>query len=186
MKAQQERDMSFERPTPDQPPANWKIEKTVFESHIEIRITPEGGESASEKIHVTQVRKLALGVLAQLGITQRTDEIALIVNEFTANCIEHGDGIREVDLDLLQSEVLRVRTVNGVREGGARLVPEQRRGELINTQGNDEAEGGRGIMLAHALADAWGQSMVGDTVVTYADFHIQPSGDHPAPPSKAA
>lgn len=177
--------MSSERLSADQSPASWKIEKTVSENHIEIRITPEDGQPASETLHVMQVRKLALGVLEQLGITRRVDEIALIVTEFAANCVEHGDGIREVDL-ALQAETLRVQTVNGVRPEGARLVPEQRRGELANDLSDDEAEDGRGMMLAEALADAWDQSVQGEAVVTYADFRVGGSDTPPMPPSKAA
>ena len=178
--------MPSERLPTDQPYAGWKIEKTVSDHHIEIRITPENGQNANEAEHVAQVRKLTLSVLAQLGITRRLDEIALIVDEFAANCVEHGDGIHEVDLDL-QPDVLRVQTVNGIRRDDVRLVSEDQRGELISDLGNDEAEDGRGMLLTEALADAWEQTVRDDdTVVTYADFRQVGSDDNPFPPSKAA
>jgi anti-sigma regulatory factor (Ser/Thr protein kinase) len=177
--------MPSERLSADKSPATqWKIEKIISDHHIAIHITPEDGYNANETVDVARIRKLALGVLLEVGITRRLDEIALIVDEFATNCVEHGDGIREVDFDI-QADDLRVRTVNRIRPEGARLVSEEQRGKLVNELGNDEAEDGRGMMLTEALADEWNQFPEGDTIVTYADF-CDVRTDDTLPPSKAA
>lgn len=165
--------------------AQWKIEKIISDHHIEIHITPETGYNANEVVDVSRVRKLALGVLSELGVTRRLDEIALVVDEFATNCVEHGDGIREVGL-AIHSKDLRVRTVNRVRPEDVRLVTAEQRGQLVNELSNEEAEDGRGMMLTEALADEWNQFPEGDTVVTYADFCDVRSDDNPPPFAKAA
>lgn len=178
--------MPSERLSADKSTATqWKIEKIVSDHHIEIHITPERGYNANEAVDVSRIRKLALGVLSDLGVTRRLDEIALVVDEFATNCVEHGDGIREVGFDI-QAEDLRVRTVNRVRSEEVRLVTAEQRGTLVNELSNEEAEDGRGMMLTEALADEWNQFPEGDTVVTYADFCDVRSDDGPLPPLKAA
>ncbi len=177
--------MSSERLSADKSSATqWKIEKIVSDHHIEIRIIPESGYNANETVDVANVRKLALGVLMQMGVTRRLDEIALVMDEFATNCVEHGDGIQELGLGI-QSEDLRVRTVNRIRPEGVRLVSDEQRGQLVNELGNDEAEDGRGMMLTEALADEWNQFPEGDTVVTYADFCDVRSDDEALPPKAA-
>jgi anti-sigma regulatory factor (Ser/Thr protein kinase) len=186
LKVQQELLMSSERLSADKSSATqWKIEKIISDHHIEIRIIPESGYNANEAVDVASVRKLALSVLKQMGVTRRLDEIALVVDEFATNCVEHGDGIQEVDLGI-QAEDLRVRTVNRIRPEGARLVSSEQRGQLVNELANDEAEDGRGMMLTEALADEWNQFPEGDTIITYADFCDVRPDDDALPSSKAA
>ena len=178
--------MPSERLSADKPATTeWKIEKIVSDHHIEIHITPENGYNANEAVDVARVRKLALGVLSEVGVVRRLDEIALVVDEFATNCVEHGDGIREVGFDI-QAQDLRVRTVNHVRPEDVRLVTAEQRGKLVNELDNDEAEDGRGMMLTEALADEWNQFPEGNTIVTYADFCDVRTDDDPHPFTTAA
>ena len=172
--------------TAEESPNPWRVEQIFVDVNgVRVRLTPEGDMHATEVVHAVQARKMAMEVLRSLGFTQRLEDIELILGEFTTNCIEHGDEIKEVDIDY-DPDVLQIQTVNGVLVDTV-LPSEERRGKLATDSADDEAEDGRGLMLTEMLADEWRQSIEGDRVVTYARFgHIHRSNDTPLPPSQAA
>lgn len=108
--------IEFRRPTTDDVPNAWHVEKKIDESGIYVRITPESGVRTNEIVHATQVRKMAMGILRSLGFEQRMDEVELILGEFATNDVEHGGGIDEVGI-VYRPETLEVKTVNQLPPG---------------------------------------------------------------------
>lgn len=80
--------MSTESLNPES--SSWRIEEEECEGlAVKARIVPDDEMHATELIHAAQVRKLTMNILNLLGFnqTERLRDIALVLSEFTANCI---------------------------------------------------------------------------------------------------
>ena len=124
----------------------------------EIDIRPTG---ATEELHgtayrlwprhrasVPRVRQELVAVLNACGYGQLAYTAALLATELVTNAVVHGRAApgREVGVRyVLGPGVLRVEVSDG---GGAMPVRQ--------TGVDPEADGGRGLLLVEALADAWG------------------------------
>jgi anti-sigma regulatory factor (Ser/Thr protein kinase) len=114
--------------------------------------TPSTGARA-----VTDARRFATTTLARWGVSDRTDDIAMVVSELVTNAFRHAlsapsaafassvAGRRRVRLGLLHTGSLMLCAVADPSD----QLPVQR-------QPDELAETGRGLYVVEALADQWG------------------------------
>lgn len=121
---------------------------------------PADGITASDLIKPGQIRRIGVAHLRLWGLSGLADSAALLLTELATNAFQHGAGSL-VEATLRRTpRHLHIQVTDRVDEetpSDRHQVPHVRPGGLLD-------EGGRGLMLVDALADAWGISPDGVTV----------------------
>ena len=129
-------------------------------------------ETAADAHAVGRLRRQAVKTLADWGVTERAELVALIVSELLTNALLHGrTPILSVELAIADGW-LRI-AVDDLNPDPPHPVP-------ADTSG----EGGRGMVLVAALADAWGfRAHAGGKTVS-AELDLCTSPDRPLLPTR--
>ena len=139
-------------------PSPWTLSTQRLENNMGIEVRFNSDDRATEELHVHQVRVLADRVLGYLGVNpDMRDGASLIISEFGANAVEHGEGLRDLYLvwnppTKNVAETLDITVINPTEvteEAPGMANP----GGLVAKDPNHESEGGRGMWLAYALTD---------------------------------
>ncbi|MGH4028788.1 ATP-binding protein [Actinomycetota bacterium Odt1-20B] len=107
---------------------------------------------------VGQARRIVAAHLRLWGLDELTDAVSLCLSEMITNVREHAES--DDCVLLLQNSSLGVRVV--VSDDSAEL-PVVREPESL-------VEGGRGLLLLSAIADAWGATPTGEGKDVWAEF----------------
>ncbi len=98
---------------------------------------------ASVPRSVAQIRRFAVAKCVESGYGGACDTMALLVSEVATNALVHGAG--------------EVRVAVSEGDGALRVeVADDGPGRPVLQEFGPDAEGGRGMALVAALADAWG------------------------------
>jgi len=139
-------------------PSPWTLSTQRLEDDMGIEIRFNSDDRATEELHVHQVRVLAEKVLGYLGVNPRMQEGAsLIISEFGANAVEHGEGLRDLYLVWNPPTDERVETLDITVINPTEVTEDApgmaNPGGLVARDPNHESEGGRGMWIAYALTD---------------------------------
>ncbi|MDH6629424.1 anti-sigma regulatory factor (Ser/Thr protein kinase) [Streptomyces sp. LBL] len=145
--------------------------RTPLELSIERRPDPEAdGLSRADAAWPRRLRRIVRAGLTHWGRPDLTETAELLLTELATNALRHGQG-----------DVIGVR----VYLDGARCVIEVTDGSPLRPelrQAGPTDEGGRGLFLVEAMADAWGTSP--DGTRTWCSISLCKGPDdpmHPAP-----
>ncbi len=89
-------------------------------------------------------RRFATSVAAEVGVSHRLDDLAVVVSELVTNAVEHGRGPVALEIEADPGDGVLVR-VTDAGEGEPTVLPASR-----------TRRRGRGLALVRALADRWG------------------------------
>lgn len=139
-------------------PSPWTLHTQRLENEMGIEVRLSSDDRATEELHVHQVRILADRVLGYLGVNRgMQDGASLIISEFGANAVEHGEGLRDLYLVWNPATSERVETLDitviNPTEFEDRAPGMENPGGLLANEANDSAEGGRGMWLAYTLSN---------------------------------
>lgn len=122
-----------------------------------------------ERRSIPLVRRFVLAALDAWACEVNADDVVLCVSELATNALVHGvppgRGFR-VRM-FWEREDGRVRVE--MHDSGDGEVPEVRRGDPLP---EGDAEGGRGLVLVSALADAWGVGERNPGKIVWCEFAV--------------
>ncbi|MFK8912487.1 ATP-binding protein, partial [Streptomyces sp. YS-3] len=125
---------------------------------------------------VRGARQFTKKTLGQWDLSERFDEVALVVSELVTNALRHAlpaDTVREPDASPVRLHLMRwtSRLVCAVRDPSV---------DSPSSPGSDDcdAESGRGLFLVDSFSDSWGWHPLTGTLngkVVWALFRLQPA-----------